>query len=209
MRRSGPAVASLNGLVYVVGGSDGKNSLNTAERYDPNRNCWTPIAAMRFPRKGHGLASVESDCALYSVGGCSGSRVDLLNSVERYDALKDRWNNVSSLSCPRAALSCCTFRVSHPPVLLVLCFHAECSTTNYKPVKRRFVCLHFAHTYIHTQASSVHSGMIIGKFEKSPQKKGAAACNRQLTISREKVGTHNTTHYLCEQMVGKCVQCMH
>lgn len=34
------SVVELNGLIYALGGFDGKNRLNSAERYDPVTNQW-------------------------------------------------------------------------------------------------------------------------------------------------------------------------
>lgn len=44
------SVVELNGLIYALGGFDGKNRLNTAERYDPITNQWTLIPSMNFLR---------------------------------------------------------------------------------------------------------------------------------------------------------------
>lgn len=44
------SVVELNGLIYALGGYDGKNRLKSAERYDPATNQWTLIANMNFLR---------------------------------------------------------------------------------------------------------------------------------------------------------------
>lgn len=44
------SVVELNGLIYALGGYDGKNRLNSAERYDPNTNQWTLIPSMNYLR---------------------------------------------------------------------------------------------------------------------------------------------------------------
>ena len=46
-------------FLYAVGGRD-KNGdiLNTAERYDPDRDSWTPIASMGTARIGLGLTAL-------------------------------------------------------------------------------------------------------------------------------------------------------
>lgn len=38
--------------IYITGGFDGHDCLNTAEVYDPNTNQWTMITAMRSRRSG-------------------------------------------------------------------------------------------------------------------------------------------------------------
>ena len=45
-RRYDLASVALNGFIYVMGGSDGRNDLDTAEKYDPVGDRWTPIASM-------------------------------------------------------------------------------------------------------------------------------------------------------------------
>jgi kelch-like protein 10 len=41
-RRAYLASVALNGFIYVMGGSDGSNRLDTAEKYDPATDRWTP-----------------------------------------------------------------------------------------------------------------------------------------------------------------------
>ena len=52
------ASVALNGFIYVMGGAyyDGSNRVDTAEKYDPATDRWTPIASMGSRRRG--LASV-------------------------------------------------------------------------------------------------------------------------------------------------------
>lgn len=49
----------MNGKLYVVGGCDTWNCLNTAECYDPNTNSWSFIKPIITPRRGCGLAHVK------------------------------------------------------------------------------------------------------------------------------------------------------
>ncbi len=39
-------------FIYAVGGRDDMSELNTAERYDPTLNLWTPIVSMKSRRSG-------------------------------------------------------------------------------------------------------------------------------------------------------------
>jgi len=51
--RFNPVVAALGGQVYAVGGVNGTgNVLNSAERYDPVANSWSPIASFPHYRNG-------------------------------------------------------------------------------------------------------------------------------------------------------------
>lgn len=46
----------MNGKLYVVGGCDTWNCLNTVECYDPETNSWSFIKPIITPRRGCGLA---------------------------------------------------------------------------------------------------------------------------------------------------------
>ena len=50
------AVCALDGFVYVIGGAESWNCLNTVERYDPRNDTWTLIAPMNVARRGAGVA---------------------------------------------------------------------------------------------------------------------------------------------------------
>jgi len=50
------AAAVLGGHLYALGGSDGIY-LNTVERYDPDLNTWTAVAAMSTARNGLAAAA--------------------------------------------------------------------------------------------------------------------------------------------------------
>lgn len=49
-RRCYVSVSELDGKIYALGGYDGQNRQNTAERYDPKTNQWTMIAPMSVQR---------------------------------------------------------------------------------------------------------------------------------------------------------------
>ena len=57
-RREDLGLTALNNNLYAVGGYDGGNFLNTAERYDPDLNNWTPIASMDTRREYFGLTAL-------------------------------------------------------------------------------------------------------------------------------------------------------
>lgn len=50
------AVCELDGFMYVIGGAESWNCLNTVERYNPENNTWTLIAPMNVARRGAGVA---------------------------------------------------------------------------------------------------------------------------------------------------------
>lgn len=57
--------------MYVVGGSDGTQSLDTTEVYDLDEQMWSPGPNMTTPRANVGVAVVGN--RLYAVGGFSGN----------------------------------------------------------------------------------------------------------------------------------------
>lgn len=42
--------------MYVIGGAESWNCLNTVERFNPENNTWTLIAPMNVARRGAGVA---------------------------------------------------------------------------------------------------------------------------------------------------------
>eukprot|EP01043_Picozoa_sp_COSAG02_P079551 COSAG02_NODE_18467_length_936_cov_1.437276_1_plen_111_part_00 len=55
-----------NRFIYVMGGRD-RSTLDTAEKYDPVQDRWTPIASMGSRRSS--LASVVNNGFIYVMGG--------------------------------------------------------------------------------------------------------------------------------------------
>lgn len=49
------AVCELEGFMYVIGGAESWNCLNTVERYNPENNTWTLVAPMNVARRGAGV----------------------------------------------------------------------------------------------------------------------------------------------------------
>lgn len=50
------AVCELEGFMYVAGGAESWNCLNSVERYNPENNTWTLVAPMNVARRGAGIA---------------------------------------------------------------------------------------------------------------------------------------------------------
>lgn len=50
----GVGVTVVNRLLYAIGGFDGKNRLQSVERYNPDEDSWTYVAEMSTPRSGAG-----------------------------------------------------------------------------------------------------------------------------------------------------------
>lgn len=53
------AVCELDGFVYVIGGAESWNCLNSVERYNPQNNTWTLVAPMNVARRGAAVAVYE------------------------------------------------------------------------------------------------------------------------------------------------------
>lgn len=49
-RRCYVSVTVLDGIIYALGGYDGVNRQNSAERYDPKSNQWTMMQSMNKQR---------------------------------------------------------------------------------------------------------------------------------------------------------------
>eukprot|EP01046_Picozoa_sp_COSAG06_P002042 COSAG06_NODE_69_length_26016_cov_6.603272_8_plen_89_part_00 len=49
---SSAMVTTLNGLMYVVGGSGGSSTVSSGERYDLATDTWTPIQSMSTAHAG-------------------------------------------------------------------------------------------------------------------------------------------------------------
>lgn len=89
---------SVHLKIYVVGGFNGNEVLNSCEMYNPTTNSWTLISLMLSPRSGVGLVACND--ALYAIGGFSGHH--RLRSVEKYSLKDPTWNFVADMICPRS-----------------------------------------------------------------------------------------------------------
>ena len=85
-RRSGFATATLNGLIYVIGGVDAnapvtpKPPVSTVEIYDPSTDSWTTGTSMLVARSGQMAATANGK--IYAIGGTDSFQTDtVLSSV--------------------------------------------------------------------------------------------------------------------------------
>jgi hypothetical protein len=86
--RYGCAAAILNGLLFVVGGYDGKNCLQHVEAYDPSTNTWLEITGMQKARAR--CAAVVVGGLLYVVGGRSNAQLHY--DLEIYNPCTGSWS---------------------------------------------------------------------------------------------------------------------
>ena len=109
--RFGGAAASVDGLLYVVGGQDDTDlpeapSLADAECYDPSTREWRELPDMIFERTGCAAAGVDG--LLYVVGGCDSDN-NVLSSVECYDPSTGQWRELPEMSVARCWCAAASF----------------------------------------------------------------------------------------------------
>jgi len=84
--------------VFIAGGFNGQECLNTAECFDPKTRQWTMIAPMRNRRSGIGV--VAHDGLVYAVGGFNG--ITRMNNGEKYNPVTNSWSNITEMYSPRS-----------------------------------------------------------------------------------------------------------
>ena len=89
--RWGLCAASLNGLVYAIGGHDSVKELglNSVERYDPDTDQWCYVASMEEKRC---YASVTTTDEKILVVGGTGECFLPLPNCELYEPITDEWS---------------------------------------------------------------------------------------------------------------------
>lgn len=111
--RWGHGCASMNGLVYAVGGCSLRQgappheafmeTLRSCEVFDPSVGSWRPCAELHVARAGARVVAL-GDRYMAVVGGCDDvfGRAELLPTVELFDCQSDRWALLDlQLSTPR------------------------------------------------------------------------------------------------------------
>jgi hypothetical protein len=101
-RRGLNAVVLPDGI-YVMGGFNGFEHLQSLEKYDIENEIWIDLSPMNQPRSL--MAAVASpDCRyIYVIGGTDGHGP--LKSMERYDVMNDEWETLPSMKLKRQAFS--------------------------------------------------------------------------------------------------------
>jgi N-acetylneuraminic acid mutarotase len=92
-------VATIDGNVYSVGGSDGLAPTAKGYVYDPGTQAWTAIAGMNTAREAPEVAAVDGK--LYVFGGWNSSGVPA-TTTEIYDPVSDAWTTGASSPDPYA-----------------------------------------------------------------------------------------------------------
>ena len=84
--------------MFIAGGFNGQECLNTAEYFDPKTRQWTMIAPMRNRRSGIGV--IAHDGFVYAVGGFNG--ITRMNNGEKYNPITNSWSNITEMYSPRS-----------------------------------------------------------------------------------------------------------
>ena len=87
--RNDIGMTTLNGNIYVTGGSDNSNEIcySSVLKYSPETNTWTELKSMYKKREGHELVTLNGE--IYAIGGMN------TKTVERYNSSKNEWNFVA------------------------------------------------------------------------------------------------------------------
>ena len=99
--RSQLAAATVSGLIYVMGGWDGKQELATFEVYNPATDTWKKLADMPTPRRAASAVTVAGK--IYICGGVSfkerrGKKIaTTIKTVEAYDPQADTWEKKADM----------------------------------------------------------------------------------------------------------------
>lgn len=93
----GKAVCSLNGKIYVSGGtSTDQVPINSLFCYDPSTDQWSELSSMETTRLFH--MSVALDGKIYAIGGAiTDSPNSSTKKCEVYDPDLDQWTSIASL----------------------------------------------------------------------------------------------------------------
>ncbi|KAM6936885.1 kelch-like protein 36 [Xenentodon cancila] len=119
LARGWHCMASLNNLIYAIGGSD--DHADTTERfdilqveaYDPRGGQWTRVAPLLLPNSEAGLAVRTG--RIYVLGGYSWESMSFSRVTQVYDPNKDLWSRGPDLPKRIAGASACVCTVQPSP----------------------------------------------------------------------------------------------
>jgi DNA-binding CsgD family transcriptional regulator/N-acetylneuraminic acid mutarotase len=96
--RSAYALASFEGQIYLFGGHNGREYVDTVFHYDPNNDRWDQISKLPTPRGHSGVASTAGN--MFIIGGTDGQRVfkdTLIFKPDLNNADRSLWLKVKDL----------------------------------------------------------------------------------------------------------------
>ncbi|CAE7210612.1 Klhl18 [Symbiodinium natans] len=97
--RSGHAAVGLEGKLVLLGGSDGRNFLNSVQSFDPSTQQWQELRPLHERR--NGVAAAALGGKIYAVGGHD--RYSIFSSVEVFDPANGSWGFGPSLGQARCS----------------------------------------------------------------------------------------------------------
>ncbi|XP_051729001.1 kelch-like protein 6 isoform X2 [Ctenopharyngodon idella] len=106
-------MAVVGGKVYVLGGFDGTQRLNSVEAYDPFHNCWTETAPLMLSVSSFSAASYDK--CIYVIGGGPNGKL-ATNNMQCFDSTSNKW----SLKCPMPTEAKCTNAVTFKDAIFVV-----------------------------------------------------------------------------------------
>lgn len=95
------AAASLDGLLYAVGGRSSTGLNDQLEVYSPDRNVWVELNPMPTARAGIAAAEVRGHIFVFGGEGNPDSPVGIFSQVERYEVCRDSWRTEEPMDNPR------------------------------------------------------------------------------------------------------------
>lgn len=96
------ATLLTNGLVLVVGGYNGTNSVSNAELYDPVTETWTFTGNLNTPRNDHTATLLPNGKVLVAGGNVGGINSSSTNTTELYDPVSGTWSPSGTMSRVRS-----------------------------------------------------------------------------------------------------------
>jgi len=100
-RRARLGIGIVYDRLYIIGGYDGNQDLDTVEIFNTKTKKWVPGHPMGTSRSCLGVAVIHN--LVYAIGGYDGS--SCLDNVERYDPLSQQWTSVAKMNFKRRYLS--------------------------------------------------------------------------------------------------------
>lgn len=88
----------INGIIYLIGGTNGSEILNTVHCYDPVKNKWYQRANM-FEQRCY-VSTAVLDNYLYALGGHNG--LQRIRTGERYHYQTNQWHKIPEMNLSRS-----------------------------------------------------------------------------------------------------------
>lgn len=94
-----PGISAYGGAIYKAGGQDTSVAFNVVERYNPNTNSWTTLAALPATRSMLRLS--PTDTYLYATGGATTRNGTATNVCIQYDPVANSWTTKATMGTAR------------------------------------------------------------------------------------------------------------